>query len=172
MKEEPRDYITPSVKRQFPNEVLLGEVDRMLSSGRDVVLVPRGRSMLPFIRGEVDKVLLRKLPESQLKIGDIVLAYIEGRYVMHRIISLDGERMTLMGDGNLQGTEEGVRSEVVGKVIEIITPTGRHLKPTRGRLWCKLLPIRKYLLKIYRKWNKWRTSFRIPRSEVPRQKEN
>ena len=169
MTGEARGYSSPSVTHQFPNEVLLGEVDRMLAAGRDVVLVTRGRSMLPFIRGGVDKVLLRKSPESQLKVGDIVLAHIEGRYVMHRIIALDGERMTLMGDGNLQGKEEGVRSEAVGKVVEIITPTGRHRKPTSGRLWRRLLPIRKYLLKIYRKWHKLRASSRVSRPEVPHQ---
>ena len=169
MTGEARGYSSPSVTHQIPNEVLLGEVDRMLAAGRDVVLVPRGRSMLPFIRGGVDKVLLRKPQESQLKVGDIVLAHIEGCYVMHRIIALDGERMTLMGDGNLQGKEVGVRSEAVGKVVEIITPAGCHRKPTSGWLWRRLLPIRKYLLKIYRKWNKLRASSRVSRPEVPRQ---
>ena len=154
MTGEARDYITPLVKRQLPNEVLLGEVERMLTAGREVVLIPKGRSMLPFIRGEVDKVLLRKSPESELKVGDIVLAHFEERYVIHRIIALDGDKVTLMGDGNLQGTEQCMRNEVVGKVVEIITPAGRHRKPTRGWLWRKLLPIRKYLLKIYRKLNK------------------
>ena len=154
MTGEAKGYITPLVKRQFPNEVLLGEVDRMLAAGRDVVLVPKGRSMLPFIRGEIDKVLLRKYPESQLKVGDIVLAHFEERYVLHRIIALEGDKVTLMGDGNLQGTEQGMRNEVAGKVVEIITPAGRHHKPTRGWLWRKLLPIRKYLLKVYRKWNR------------------
>ena len=169
MTNEEKDYITPLVKHQVPNEVLLGEVERMLYEGRDVVMIPKGRSMLPFIRGEVDKVLLRQVPQSQLKVGDIVLAHVGERYVMHRIIALKGDQVTLMGDGNLRGTELAMRNEVVGLVVEIITPEGRHRKPTGGWLWRRLLPIRKYLLKIYRKWNKLRASSRVLRPEVPRQ---
>jgi len=97
--------------------------------------------------------LLRR--QNELKVGDIALARVEGRYIMHRVIAINGQQVTLMGDGNLQGSkEQTTRDEVVGVVMEIITPDGRQHKPTRGWLWRKLLPIRKYLLKIYRKWNK------------------
>jgi hypothetical protein len=136
----------------LPNEVLIGEVAELLNAGREVVMTPKGNSMLPFIRGDVDNVRLRK-PES-LHVGDIVLAWFGGRYVMHRIIALDGDMVTLMGDGNLQGTEKGSRSEVLGIVVEIITPSNRHRRPGKGQLWRKLLPVRRYLLKFYRKWNK------------------
>lgn len=136
----------------LPNEVLIGEVAELLNAGREVVMTPKGNSMLPFIRGDVDNVRLRK-PES-LHVGDIALARFGGRYVMHRIIALDGDTVTLMGDGNLQGTESGPRSEVIGVVLEIITPSNRHRRPSKGRLWRRLLPVRRYLLKFYRKWNK------------------
>jgi len=145
-------YRAPSAKLLLPNEVLLGEVERMLGEGREVLMVPKGRSMLPFIRGEVDKVLLSK--PKELKVGDIALAWVDDRYVMHRVIAIDGQQVTLMGDGNLQGREQTTRDQVVGVVVDIITPEGRHHKPTRGWLWRKLLPVRKYLLKVYRKWNK------------------
>ena len=169
MTGKERNYIAPLLKHQLPNEVLLSEVERMLAAGREVVLVPKGRSMLPFIRGEVDKVLLQRVPQSQLKVGDIALARVGERYVMHRIITLDGDQVTLMGDGNLRGTELATRSEVAGVVMEIITPDGHLHKPTSGWLWRRLLPIRKYLLKIYRKWNKLRASSRVSRLEAPRQ---
>ena len=136
----------------LPNEVLIGEVAELLNAGREVVMTPKGNSMLPFIRGDVDNVRLRK-PES-LHVGDIALARFGGRYVMHRIIAINGDTVTLMGDGNLQGTESGPRSEVIGVVLEIITPSNRHRRPGKGRLWRKLLPVRRYLLKFYRKWNK------------------
>ena len=136
----------------LPNEVLIGEVAELLNAGREVVMTPKGNSMLPFIRGDVDNVRLRK-PES-LHVGDIALARFGGRYVMHRIIAINGDTVTLMGDGNLQGTESGPRSEVIGVVLEIITPSNRHRRPGKGRLWRRLLPVRRYLLKFYRKWNK------------------
>ena len=156
------------VKVVLPNNILLDEVARLLADGRDVVIMTKGRSMLPFIRGEVDKVTLS--PPKGLKVGDIVLAHFDGRFVLHRIIGINGDQVTLMGDGNLQGTEQGTTREVAGVVTDIITPEGRHRKPTRGWLWRQLLPVRKYLLKIYRKWNKLRASSRVSRPEVPRQK--
>ena len=136
----------------LPNDVLLDEVAQLLGEGREVVITPKGRSMLPFIRGEVDRIKLRQ-PDI-LKVGDIVLACFESRYVLHRIVAINGDEITLMGDGNLKGTEQGDRSKVVGKVIEIITPDHRQHKPGKAWLWRHTLFLRKYLLKVYRKWNK------------------
>ena len=109
-------------KGLLPNEVMLGEVSRLLEEGREVVMKPKGNSMLPFIRGDIDSVALRK-PE-QLKVGDIALARFNGKYILHRVIALEGDKVTLMGDGNLSGTEKGNRSEVFGIVTEIISPEG------------------------------------------------
>ncbi len=136
----------------LPNDVLLNEVTQLLGEGREVVITPKGRSMLPFIRGEVDRIKLHQ--PGNLKVGDIVLAYFEDRYVLHRIIAINGDEITLMGDGNLKGTEQGVRKDVVGKVVEIITPDHRQHKPGKAWLWRHTLFLRKYLLKVYRKWNK------------------
>ncbi len=136
----------------LPNDVLLGEVARLLGEGREVVMTPKGRSMLPFIRGGVDRIKLRR-PE-RLSVGDIVLAFFGNRYVLHRIVAINGDEFILMGDGNLKDTEQGVRSNVVGKVVEVITPDNRHHKPGKAWLWRHTLFLRKYQLKVYRKWNK------------------
>ena len=136
----------------LPNDVLLGEVARLLDEGREVVMTPKGRSMLPFIRGEVDRIKLRQ--PDKLSVGDIVLAYFGNRYVLHRIVAINGDEFTLMGDGNLKDTEQGVRENVVGKVVEIITPDNHHHKPGKAWLWRHTLFLRKYQLKVYRKWNK------------------
>lgn len=136
----------------LPNDVLLGEVARLLDEGREVVMTPKGRSMLPYIRGEVDRIKLRQT--DRLSVGDIVLAFFGNRYVLHRIVAIKGDEFTLMGDGNLKDTEQGVRSNVVGKVVEIITPDNHHRKPGKAWLWRHTLFLRKYQLKVYRKWNK------------------
>ncbi len=138
----------------LPNNVMLDEVSRLLQEGREVVIMPKGNSMRPFIRGEVDSVRLQQTKE--LRVGDIVLARYKGHYVLHRIITIDGDKVTLMGDGNLQGVEEVQKSDVSGVVVEIITPDGERREPSDGYVWRKLLPVRKYLLKVYRKWNRIR----------------
>ena len=132
-----------------PNDILLGEASRMLSEGRDVIIMTKGSSMLPFIRGERDSVLLRR--KKSVEVGDIVLVRLsDGRYVLHRVFEVSGERVVLMGDGNIQGKELCTSGDVVGTVIEIIRDGSRHVTPGKGRIWRLLLPVRRYLLYIYR----------------------
>jgi len=137
-------------KMIVPNEILLAEADDLLSRGIEVVLMTKGNSMLPFIRGEKDSVNLKKF--DTVEVGDIVLAQImPQRYVLHRVISIEGDRLTLMGDGNLVGKESCRLSDVLGTVQEIIRPNGTVKKVTKGTVWRKLLPVRRYILWLYRK---------------------
>lgn len=152
-------------KIELPNEVILGDASAMLAKGKDVTISTKGNSMLPFIRGGVDSVVLRKI--HAVHRGDIVLAQIfPGRYVLHRVfrepkVSSDGRlspnaRITLMGDGNVRGTENCRASDICGTVIRIIRPDGQISRPqSKSRqfvatLWRWLLPVRRYLLFIYR----------------------
>ena len=57
----------------------------------------------------------------------------------------------LQGDGNLQGEESCLREDILGYVVAIERPNGRRKCLTNGVLWNLLKPIRKYLLKLYRK---------------------
>ena len=136
-------------KRVIPNDILLGEVAALLREGREAVITPTGNSMLPFIRGSVDRVVLRRTDD--VTVGDILLVHTGGRYILHRLIARDGDALTLMGDGNLQGTESCTTADVVGTVTGIIRPSGRELKPGNGRLWRSLKPLRRYLLAIYKR---------------------
>ena len=134
--------------KEPPSDALLEK----LREGKMVQLAPKGISMTPFIRGGQDKVLVRK--EEKVAVGDIVLVAFQGNMILHRVYAINGSRLTLMGDGNLQGTEEVALTEVLGTVIQIINPNGRCRKPGKAWLWRHLLPIRRYLLKVDRKWNK------------------
>lgn len=139
---------------QLPNEVLLGMAREMICQGHTVTINVKGYSMRPFLEHERDKVLL--VPAGEVHVGDAVLAEIApGTYVLHRIIKLDGEQVTLMGDGNVRGTEHCLRQNVVGVVARYIRPH-RTIDASdvalnrRIRLWRRLLPIRRYLLFVYR----------------------
>ena len=96
-------------KKVVANEVLLEDAAALMNEGREVTLKPLGCSMLPFIRGGRDSVRLKKMPS--VAVGDMLLVRLEGpRYVLHRLIAIDGDRLTLMGDGNLhQGRCPGHR---------------------------------------------------------------
>ena len=130
------------------NVVVYRDLDA-LKDGKVIVIVPQGISMLPFIKGGVDQVYLLK--KDKVEVGDIVLVEYHGKHILHRVYAIDGERITLMGDGNLEGTEEVKATDILGTAVEIVGPDGRHRQPKKAWLWRHLLPIRRYLLKIHRK---------------------
>ena len=135
---------------------IIEEAIRLVTEGISVTLPVSGTSMLPFIIGGRESVILQK-PDGA-KVGDVVLAWVSpGRYVVHRIIRIDGEHVTLMGDGNLAGTEhctlagiKAIATHVVGdddRPHSLYTPWRRRA----ALLWWHLRPVRRYLLAIYRK---------------------
>ena len=141
-------------KQVVANDVLIPELGRLLAEGLEVEFQPKGRSMLPFIRGDRDSVVMRKFPE--VSVGDIVLARASGHFVLHRVFSVEGDVLTLMGDGNIRGTETCRRGDVLGTVTAIIR-SGRPHAPGNGRLWRTLLPVRRYLLAVIRRLPWYRT---------------
>lgn len=141
--------------KTVPNAELIPAIGKLVEEGQEVIFKPKGMSMLPFIRGGRDSVLLRKADE--LKVGDIALAEIsEGRYVLHRIEKIEGETIVLMGDGNLVGRERCRREDVMAIAVKIIKGSREidcqspgHLR--NAEIWKRLLPVRRYLLAIYRR---------------------
>lgn len=137
-------------KRVIPNDILLSAAGDLLAEGRDVTLLAKGNSMLPFLRSEKDSVTLHR--RESVAVGDIVLAHLGGgRYVLHRVFEIEGDKVTLMGDGNLRGTEQCLSGDVLGTVKCFVRPDGTCVEPGDGHIWRRLLPIRRYLLFIYRK---------------------
>lgn len=138
----------------LPNQLLFEEFEDLIRKGRRVMLPVKGKSMMPFLREGLDKVVLEQAKE--LKVGDIVLAHLsDKRYVMHRIFERNGEQLILMGDGNVYGREVCTRDEVKAKAVCILR-NGKKVdcdskeEQEKVRLWKKLLPIRRYLLLYYR----------------------
>ena len=111
-----------------PNSVLLAEVSALVKEGNQVQLLTKGCSMLPFIVGDRDSVLLRN---ESVSVGDAVLAEIApGQYVLHRILRIAGEKVELKGDGNLRGTEFCLLSDIKAKAAAVIRPGGKEIDCT------------------------------------------
>ena len=143
-------------KLTIPNSIFFSEVESHLREGKSVVIPVKGYSMLPFIRDGRDSVELRS--KVELEVGDIALARLgNGHFVLHRIWEIKGDKVILMGDGNISGKEIchigdilGVAQKIMkrgGKVIECSDPS--YIK--RVKIWRRLLPIRRYILAIYRR---------------------
>ena len=141
---------------QLNNDLFFKEVARMLSQGHSVTLRAKGNSMLPFIADGRDCVVLLK--SDNLSPGDIVLADVPGKgYLLHRIYLMQGEWITLMGDGNLYATEQCRQTDVLGKVMKIVR-NGQYVdcnspyERFKSFCWKRLLPLRRYLLFILRRF--------------------
>lgn len=135
---------------------ILEEATRLAKEGLSVTLPVKGNSMLPFIIGGKESVILQK--PNYPKVGDVVLAWVENcRYVVHRIIKIDGHDVVLMGDGNIIGTEHCKIDDICAIATHVVSADGkRHdlyskWRMRATRLWWYLRPIRRYILAIYRR---------------------
>ena len=141
---------------QMANDELLPAVIQLLDEGHTVTLPLRGYSMRPFLENMRDKALLQK--PTDIRIGDAVLAEIGPRhYVLHRIVDIQGQHVTLRGDGNLN-TEHCLLSDVKATAIgfyrkgrSTLDSTTSNKWRTYSWLWMRLLPLRRYLLAFYRR---------------------
>lgn len=141
-------------RMELPNSILLSAVRDAIREGHTATILVKGWSMRPFLEHLRDKVLLDS--PADIRVGDAVLAEITpGHFVLHRIIAICGDEVTLMGDGNLRGTESCKRTDVCGVVRTYIRP-GRSISADdpalvrRIRLWRRLLPVRRLLLLLYK----------------------
>lgn len=137
------------------HDYIIEEAIRLVNEGVCVTLPVDGRSMLPFIIGGRESVILQ--PPGLTAVGDVVLAWVEGgRYVIHRIIRIEGEKVTLMGDGNLVGTERCTLSDIKAKATHVVDGNGamhdlyNRWRKLGAKVWFWLRPVRRYLLAIYR----------------------
>lgn len=120
MKTDDRIGYAHADKLLLPNNLLLRELEEMLADERTVMLKTKGDSMLPFIVGGRDSVLIRR-PSGikSLQTGRIVLAHLpDSRYVLHRIVRIRGTEVILMGDGNCRETESCPLSDIKGIVTK------------------------------------------------------
>lgn len=142
---------------QFQNAQFLPEVVKLLNEGHTVTINLRGVSMRPFLEDGRDKAVL--IRPSNPKVGDPVLAEIsEGFFVLHRIYRIEGDQVTLLGDGNPRRSyEHCLQSDICGAVVGFYRKGSSRLDRTDGWrwrcysfFWMHTLFLRRYILYIYR----------------------
>ena len=135
------------------DDVIIKEAVRLVQDGVSVTFPVKGRSMLPFIFGGRESVILQK-PEH-LRVGLVVLALVgPDTYVVHRIIRMEpgGGRITLMGDGNVCGTESCMPAQILAVATHVVNNKGkrRPLYTTpqliKAHIWYMIRPLRRYIL--------------------------
>lgn len=141
----------PLDKIFLQNSIFLPQVSELLKEGKTVTLRARGYSMRPFIEHDRDDLIFAYT--DSVKERDVVLAEIsKGHFVCHRVEKIDGNNLTLRGDGNICGTESCTLDDVRGKLIKV-ERLGKtwDLESSRfwkiySKVWPSLLPIRRWLL--------------------------
>ncbi len=137
------------------NAVFIPAVLKFIEEGNTVTIPLKGFSMRPFLEDGRDKALLTRVGE--LHAGDPILALVDHkRYVLHRIVKIEGDNMTLLGDGNLR-PEHCKTGDAVAAVVGFYRKGRTKLDPINGRkwktyswTWMHLRPIRRWLLAFYR----------------------
>lgn len=138
------------------NSVFIPAVLKLIDEGNTVTIPLKGFSMRPFLEDGRDKALLTRVGE--LHVGDPVLAFIDHqRYVLHRIVKIEGNNMMLLGDGNLR-PEHCKTTDAVASIIGFYRKGRSKFDPITGKkwktyswIWMRLRPVRRWLLAFYRR---------------------
>lgn len=116
----------------------------ILLEGDSVTVAVKGQSMLPFfLSGRT--VTIRPAKSEDLKRYNIVFADAGGHFVIHRIIAVDSSTVTLLGDGNVYGTERMTHDKVYG----VIDCSRLHI--FFAKIWLLMRPVRRFPLAILRR---------------------
>lgn len=149
-------------KLTFPNDKFLPEIIDLINKGHLVTITARGNSMRPFIENGRDLLVFGK--PDDVCVGDVVLAEVQdGHFVCHRIESIEDGVVVMRGDGNVpnsklgwNGTESFTVDRLRAKLVRI-DKKGRSYTLGTSRvwklysfMWVRLLPVRRYLLALYR----------------------
>lgn len=111
-----------TIQITLPNSLdnfILVEMCERLKEGHTVTMLFGGRSMLPLINGEGDKIQLRPLAEDEkCVVGEVYLFRHLGHFIIHRLMRIDGDDYVFRGD-NCYAYEHEERQNVLAKLIVI-----------------------------------------------------
>lgn len=115
------------------NAELFPHLIKMMQEGHTITLGLRGYSMRPFLEDKRDSALMRN--PTEVVVGEPVLAEIKkGVYVLHRVIKIEGENVTLLGDGNVT-PEHCTKADVRAQIVGFYRKGRKTLDPVDGWKW-------------------------------------
>ena len=131
-------------RRTVSNKELFSIARDTLLEGNVVRLSVNGQSMLPFFRSG-STITLRPLCEGDVRKYNVVMADAGHAFVVHRIIAVEGDVVTLLGDGNYNGTELVTCDKIYG----VVDCSPLHI--FFAKIWLVLRPVRRFPLAIFRR---------------------
>ena len=130
--------------RSISNRELFSIVRDTLLEGKSVRVSVNGESMLPFFRSG-STITLRPLKKEDIRKYNVVMADAGHAFVVHRIIEVGDDMVTLLGDGNYIGTERVSPDKIYG----VVDCSALHI--LFAKIWLWLRPVRRYPLAIFRR---------------------
>ena len=130
--------------RTIANRELFAIVRDTLLEGSTVRVSVKGQSMLPFFRSG-STITLRPIKEGDIRKYNVVMADTGNAFVVHRIIEVGEEFVTLLGDGNYLGTERVTRDKIYG----VVDCSALHI--FFAKIWLWMRPVRRFPLAIFRR---------------------
>ena len=121
------------IKQQIPNDLFFAWIEAEIAEGHSVRFRLKGQSMFPLLRNERDEVVLYPCTPEELCPMDVVLFRYREKHVLHRILRREGDILFLQGDGSYVAKESCTVFDVVGKVHEIVRPSGKMVSVTDWR---------------------------------------
>ena len=148
---------TDSVKRTSVDkmEQLMPLIQERLDAGQSVRFYPRGVSMLPMLRQDVDSVRIEPVSGPLRKYDLPLYRRDNGKYVLHRIVKT-GETFTCMGD-NQYLPEPNIRQDQIIAVVTAFYRGERMIPVTHPgyRLYCRLWHISRPLRRFWTRGMGW-----------------
>lgn len=149
------------VPLELSNDELFTSAADLFAEGRTITLTLRGYSMRPFLEDGRDIGILAGVKPEDVKVGDVVLAeFMPKRYALHRVISIDGDRFDMLGDGNLT-PEHCKLSDIRAIALGFYRKNRKEMDSVNSKkwkiyssVWMFLRPVRRYLLFLYRRYLK------------------
>lgn len=130
--------------RTIANRELFAIVRDTLLEGSTVRVAVNGQSMLPFFRSG-STITLRPIKEGDIRKYNVVMADAGNAFVVHRIIEVSEEYVTLLGDGNYLGTERVTQDKIYG----VVDCSALHI--FFAKIWLWMRPVRRFPLAIFRR---------------------
>jgi len=118
-------------------------IKERLETGASVIFSPHGVSMLPLIRQGKDNVELSPLPKIINRYDIILYQRRNGKYVLHRVVRIEGDQLLMMGDNQFV-IERGITRENALALVTAVYRKNTRIKTSNliyriySILWYKM----------------------------------
>ncbi len=141
-------------KRMLANRDFFDMTKTLLDEGHSVSLTVKGHSMWPFYKNGITRVILKR--DDDYRKGDVILFEKAGRYVLHRLIRIDGDVFITRGDNNPK--EESLTRDRVHARVKLYGDAHHKHEPRNPirrmnvALWRLIRPLWFFLRRLKQKW--------------------